>query len=100
MDLIDRQALLEEVRDDIRRGCFDQQTVINTIEYAPAIEPRRGEWITHKSAHGKNYTTCSHCNFGIALKLRDGSIERLDMNDTNYCPICGADMRGESDDSL
>ena len=59
----------------------------------PGVEPKRGEWITHKSALGKNYTTCSNCNSEIALKLTNGSIMRLDMTNASFCPNCGADMR-------
>lgn len=112
MDLIDRQALLDtfdnvewyseytEYKRKMAHGSGSDagpyikwDDAIKTIEAAPTVEPKRGKWIMHKTAHGKNYTTCSNCNSEIELKLIGGSFERLDMSDTNFCPYCGADMR-------
>ena len=41
-----------------------------------------GEWITSTDENGKKKTACSHCGKGNAIK-------------TDYCPHCGADMRGK-----
>jgi hypothetical protein len=43
-----------------------------------------GEWITITDENGKKKTVCSHCKKGTAAKR-------------NYCPECGADMRGKKD---
>lgn len=105
-DLIDREELLDELNWLKSQKPPSQQDEINDIimrvksQYhrqskitVTMVEPKRGEWVTHKGAHGKNYTTCSNCNSAVALKLKNGSIERLDMTATNFCPNCGADMR-------
>ena len=42
---------------------------------------RRGCWIHKEGAVGVAY--CSECKY------------RLKMDETNFCPECGADMRGE-----
>lgn len=107
-DLIDREELLDELSWLKNQKPPSQQDEINDIimrvksQYhrqskitATMAEPKRGKWITHKSTYGKNYTTCSNCNSEIALELKYGLLERLDMSDTNFCPYCGADMKGD-----
>lgn len=42
-------------------------------------EPRKGHWITKPHVYGVAF--CSECGF------------ELKINDTNFCPNCGADMR-------
>lgn len=55
------------------------------IDNAPTIEPKHGEWI-NKNGH-THY--CSVCGF-----------EETEWytKDYNFCPHCGADMRGKNDD--
>lgn len=47
----------------------------------PKIEPRKGHWILRPHIYGVAF--CSECGF------------ELKINNTNFCPNCGADMRGE-----
>lgn len=44
-------------------------------------EPRKGKWISKPHVYGVTY--CSECNF------------ELKIDDTNYCPNCGAEMESE-----
>lgn len=62
------------------------------IESAPSVTPKvpKGEWIAYKGMqppefHGRHY--CSNCYHAIHLLLNGGTY--------NFCPNCGADMRGE-----
>lgn len=51
------------------------------VENAPTIESKRGRWINeHEDGHGSWVGTCDQCN----------KENRVD----NFCPNCGADMRG------
>lgn len=52
-----------------------------TIEDLEALEqePRKGYWVTRPHVFGVTY--CSECGF------------ELKINNTNFCPNCGADMR-------
>ena len=47
-------------------------------------ERKNGRWINKPDLYGVAY--CSECDF------------ELHINDTPYCPNCGADMRGEQND--
>lgn len=94
MRLIDADALM---RFPIRLDHYDKENgnehfvlgVESVLEYAenlPTIEARpvvRGEWL-HDSATGIAF--CSVCNMDA---VEDG---------TNFCPECGADMRGDAND--
>lgn len=63
------------------------KTDIDKMPTADVVEVRHGEWIKQIRDYGKYCITegfeCSICG----LELMD--------NDYNYCPECGADMRGE-----
>lgn len=50
-------------------------------EQASAIEPKRGEWIVKQSG----FAECSVC-------------EQYYFSDYNFCPNCGAKMKGADDD--
>jgi hypothetical protein len=53
-------------------------------QYEPSVQPRKkGKWIYKPNIYGVAY--CSECDF------------ELHINDTPYCPNCGAEMKGEED---
>ena len=56
------------------------------LQNLPSAQPERirGRWIEKPHVHGVAY--CSLCDY------------ELHTNDTNFCPNCGADMRGEQDE--
>ena len=58
--------------------------VKDAVKGVPSIEPRaKGHWIELPGVIGVAY--CSECNY------------QLTENNTNFCPNCGADMRGEEE---
>ena len=58
------------------------------IKDAPTIEPKRGEWKRRIVDNGFNADwVCSECGYRV----------KTDFVDYNFCPNCGADMRGEND---
>lgn len=79
MDLIDRQAAIDAIVDNptVRRV-----EIIKLIEELPSVEPERkkGRWLYDPPMYA-----CDQCN-----------AEMYDMSP--YCPMCGADMRGEQDE--
>lgn len=60
----------------------------DVIKSLPSSEPRMGEWIEHEDPCGffDTIPVCSEC--GHTTKIR----ERY-----NFCPNCGADMRGKEE---
>jgi len=97
--LIDADALIEnldktlnELTTDEARGCLC--TTIIRIACAPTIEPERkkGEWISGAENFNTNYShECSQC--GALIDMYHGGAD-----DYFFCPICGADMRGEQNE--
>lgn len=52
----------------------------NAIDEAPTIEPKRGEWLPDENGDFR----CTNC----------GRIAEWEFFEDNFCPNCGADMRG------
>ena len=95
MDLISREAVLNEVSR--WRGYLDDDMIYRIqigMKRLPSVEPERktGRWIPQDnnkiswtaSTAVYYYPKCSVCGLCAAY--------------TNFCPHCGADMRGEQDD--
>ena len=89
--MIDADALKKEV--DNFPNCYngwsdtyDKAYIIEAIEEAPTIEPKRGEWVNqHKWSNGFFERECSVCGAMKPLLRHTAKI--------NFCPNCGADMR-------
>ena len=79
-DLISRQALCEYALNQ-----KDKSITPNEIMRFPSTYPKKGKWIPRIGLKYPDLFTCSECT------------EQFDYK-WNYCPNCGADMRGESDD--
>lgn len=62
-----------------------------TIDHMPTIEPRpRGKWVNPTDGGWSLFLDCSKC--GITLQWLDHE------EYPKFCPVCGADMRGEEHD--
>ena len=123
-ELISREALKEEVENLIGYS-LSYEAILNAIDNAPTVEPKkvlvanvtfdkdqleqlvrdrviepikngelvlqtderpRGEWLEPFESNGKTYHKCTHCHISSELILFG-----------NFCPNCGADMRGGED---
>ena len=75
----------------------DIDAVINGI---PTIEPKRGEWIDeadkYDASFGIHDYRCSNCNSYADEYI--GGHEWYTMYKPNYCPNCGAYMKGADDE--
>lgn len=95
MRLIDADALRKSVLDlpNCYNGfsdTFDKSCIIGLIDEQPTadVHPNvRGEWKVDGIEQGFafDHYTCSICGYVSGIKS------------TNFCPNCGADMRGEQD---
>lgn len=88
MRLIDADALIKDILDlrDCYNGfsdTYDKACIIGVIDEQPTIEPKKGKWLELDFTEAWEYK-CDQCG-----KLSDF--------EENYCPSCGADMRGEKD---
>ncbi len=80
-DLISRQAAIDALRY-AELGCE-----LEAIEALPSAERKKGEWIRLDEYPDDESLKCSEC--GVVLE--DWTMGAF----FNYCPNCGADMRGE-----
>ena len=98
-DLINRQALKEAmyieamVKDSDEQkwdsGCWIRYKMFErVVESLPSAEREKGKWVFKNdiAAIPTGYYECSECKNG-----------RL-MYKENFCPNCGADMRGKQDE--
>ena len=97
-DLIRRQDAVNEVVAWLKDRMSDKKNgkpLTDRINDLPSAQPERkkGRWIITKTERGWNCAeyptevTCSNCNY-----IEDYQ-KALD-----FCPNCGADMRGEQDE--
>ena len=96
-DLISRQAAIDGLRDYlVGKRCPDDGTLTcrlienEVINKLPPIQPKKGKWI--KTARWGRVYYCDQCRNYLDF---DGV--NAGRGSTNFCPNCGADMRGEQD---
>lgn len=97
MRTIDADALIESIKrqcgicklmpdEEIRElAVVMEKGLIEEVNNAPTVEPKRGEWIDISEWYAPRQK-CSICEMVV------------DGYGSNYCPNCGADMRGEDNE--
>lgn len=100
MRLIDAERLCENCKDFPQcKGKFKAECAVYVeVAAQPTIAPAslrpKGEWIYNTD----DFTPKKRCtNCGYNKPLVAG--EAIKQEPDNYCPNCGADMRGETHDS-
>ena len=92
-DLISRAEAIKAIEDlqDCYNGfsdTFDKACIIGVLEEMPSADRPTGKWIKLK-AHPESSFRRYQCSVCMS--------DRLSHDITNYCPNCGADMRGEDE---
>ena len=78
-------------RDDLLKAAWDKPTLALSVYDIGNIKPvdvapvRHGRWLPFHSTAAGDIQYCSACEIGCTWK-------------PNYCPNCGADMRGTNDE--
>lgn len=100
MRLIDAERLCENCKDfpqckgEFKAECAAYVEVAAQPTIAPASLRPKGEWIYNTD----DFTPKKRCtNCGYNKPLVAG--EAIKQEPDNFCPNCGADMRGETHDS-
>ena len=93
-DLISRQAAIDALESGRLTKLIDAETAVNGLKELPSAEtePNTGHWVSQR---GGGYC-CSECG-RYALDEVDGNFIHVAFK-SNFCPYCGADMRGEQDE--
>ncbi len=82
---IDADALIDffnNIQEELGEYRMSFKAVNRSIDARPTIEPKRGEWIWDEQILG---LVCSEC-------------KELGVERSNFCPNCGARMKGADDE--
>ena len=103
MRLIDADALKDRLQtlsyDDWNQGVSTTWAnayaeCADMVEDMPTIEPeRKSDWIKMSDRDGIYYA-CNECGEDL-MRFRNIYGKLQSVNPTDFCPNCGADMRGE-----
>ena len=102
-DSISRQAAIDALDGEITiTGKTNAEAVrdyVNAlkgrIERIQPIRPRRGRWIYGEDEYGIDGYHCDKCGFFVPWDYAHKFINYI--ADYNFCPNCGADMRGNNE---
>ena len=92
MRLIDAEGIRikpEFMYDICGMAMIRVEDIVRIINEQPTIQPKRGKWI---SLPLKRARICSWCEHDEPYKFADD-----DATIYNFCPHCGADMRGKAE---
>ena len=92
MRLIDADLLIQDTIQEYARSKQYRDAVTRMVNKAPTIEPERGEWIDMG-----DFEQCSACK-GTHLKEFQTYYGKATWIKTDFCPNCGARMKGADDE--
>lgn len=105
-DTISRQAAIDEIKNYCENGCdiaednwcpgCQREQFIELLKALPTIQPerKRGEWLPDNNNAYEMRFVCSCCKESEVVPTI-GFTKYKPLWD--FCPNCGADMRGEKD---
>lgn len=95
-DCISRQDAIDAMSNALIRVFPEHENIAKkTIGVLPSAQPRmKGKWYYSTDTFEYTYALCSVC------KWDSGELLEYAENQFKYCPHCGADMRGEEDETV
>lgn len=87
--LISLQEAIEAI-ESVPEGNWKASRYTKELEKLDPVQPERkkGKWTIDEDCEGKSrMVTCNLCGY-----------EEFNWHNPNFCPNCGADMRGEQDE--
>lgn len=92
-DIINRQdainAVEKESQKDGAYGYMDTKSIIDLLEDLPSAERKKGKWKCSDDLF--EYGICPKCGWD------SGESWGFVRENYNFCPNCGAEMKGEDD---
>ena len=106
MRLIDADDLYREMSKQKSFGELTAKSALRSVANAPTIERKKGKWIpvdSFSAFGGDEATWMAHGNptaFYYCSECKEQAYTGEDGEPllTDFCPNCGADMRGEQDE--
>ena len=92
LDCVDRAEAIKAVKF-YETFCDPYPRVIEALEELPSVQPRKGKWIEGRD---ERFVKCSECGMESTKNALMG-IALFGEKEPHFCPNCGADMRGDSD---
>lgn len=103
-DLISRQEAIDGINNicpvDTEYDCtlLDRVDVRCVLSDLPSAQPdrKKGNWVYGEDEYGIDGYHCDKCGFFVPWDYTHKFISYIE--DYNFCPSCGADMRGSNNE--
>lgn len=97
---MDKSIRQRDALDAVIKYCtmYDLRELLSDIEALPPAEPERkkGKWYKPTGMMPPEYVGVYRCSECDGLAMRDWKTHKQKL--TDFCPNCGADMRGDGNE--
>ena len=84
--------MVEGANSDEHQAWYKSQDIYEALEAVPSADRPQGEWIKFGLGRGTLILFCTNCERRIEMPLSQGD------SNYDYCPNCGARMKGADDE--